>query len=113
MRSRTQLHAVSRKSHKDACKDYWEAKHFLEGEARDLQSPHLHQAPHLKVRGTEFLKLSQTRIRAPTGPCHLGAPLAPSLHASGEGERVIAPEPWEGTLASRRVEEGLSRSFPG
>ena len=25
----------------------------------------------------------------------------------------IAPEPWEGTLASRRVEEGLSRSFPG
>ena len=22
-------------------------------------------------------------------------------------------EPWEGTLASRRVEEGLSRSFPG
>ena len=34
-------------------------------------------------------------------------------HASGEGERVIAPEPWEGTLASRRVEEGLSRSFPG
>ena len=30
-----------------------------------------------------------------------------------EGERVIAPEPWEGTLASRRVEEGLSRSFPG
>ena len=35
------------------------------------------------------------------------------IHASGEGERVIAPEPWEGTLASRRVEEGLSRSFPG
>ena len=24
-----------------------------------------------------------------------------------------SPEPWEGTLASRRVEEGLSRSFPG
>ena len=36
-----------------------------------------------------------------------------SVHASGEGERVIAPEPWEGTLASRRVEEGLSRSFSG
>ena len=34
-------------------------------------------------------------------------------HASGEGERVIAPEPWEGTLVSRRAEEGLSRSFPG
>ena len=35
------------------------------------------------------------------------------LHASGEGERVTAPEPWEGNLASRRVEEGLSRSFSG
>ena len=31
----------------------------------------------------------------------------------GEGERVIAPEPWWGNLASRRVEEGLSRSFSG
>ena len=38
---------------------------------------------------------------------------ADAAGASGEGERVIAPEPWEGTLASRRVEEGLSRSFPG
>ena len=42
-----------------------------------------------------------------------GAPGKSGLHASGEGERVIAPEPWEGTLASRRVEEGLSRAFPG
>src|SRR5574338_515349 len=42
-----------------------------------------------------------------------GAPGKSGLHASGEGERVIAPEPWEGTLASSRVEEGLSRSFPG
>src|SRR5574337_802099 len=42
-----------------------------------------------------------------------GAPGKSGLHASGEGERVIAPEPWEGTLASRRVEEGLSRSFSG
>ena len=42
-----------------------------------------------------------------------GAPGKSGLHASGEGERVIAPEPWEGTLASRRVEEDLSRSFPG
>ena len=33
-----------------------------------------------------------------------------SLHASGEGERVSALESWEGNLASRRVEEGLSRS---
>ena len=31
-----------------------------------------------------------------------GAPGKSGLHASGEGERVIAPEPWEGTLASRR-----------
>ena len=36
-----------------------------------------------------------------------------SVSLCGEGERVIAPEPWEGTLASTRVEEGLSRSFPG
>lgn len=93
MRSRTQLHAVSRKSHKDACKDYWEAKHFLEGEARDLQSPHLHQAPHLKVRGTEFLKLSQTRIRAPTGPCHLGAPLAPKYPELSRRYRGGDPAP--------------------
>ena len=35
------------------------------------------------------------------------------LHASGEGERVIALESWEGNLASRRVEECLSRSFLG
>ena len=35
------------------------------------------------------------------------------LHASGEGERVIALESWEGNLALRRVEEGLSRSFSG
>ena len=28
------------------------------------------------------------------------------LHACGEGERVLALESWEGTRASRRVEEG-------
>ena len=28
-------------------------------------------------------------------------------------KRVTAPEPGEGNLASRRVEEGLSRSFSG
>ena len=33
--------------------------------------------------------------------------------ARGEGERVSALESWEGTRASRRVEEGLSRSFSG
>ena len=34
-------------------------------------------------------------------------------HARGEGERVLALESREGTRASRRVEEGLSRSFSG
>ena len=33
------------------------------------------------------------------------------LDAHGEGECVMALESWEGTRASRRVEEGLSRSF--
>ena len=31
----------------------------------------------------------------------------------GEGERVMALETREGTRASRRIEEGLSRSFSG
>ena len=35
------------------------------------------------------------------------------LDARGEGERVLALESREGTRASRRVEEGLSRSFSG
>ena len=35
------------------------------------------------------------------------------LHARGEGERVMALESREGTRASRRVEEGLSRSLSG
>ena len=35
------------------------------------------------------------------------------LHARGEKERVIVLESWEGTRASRRVEEGLSMSFSG
>ena len=35
------------------------------------------------------------------------------LCARGEGERVLALESREGTRASRRVEEGLSRSFLG
>ena len=35
------------------------------------------------------------------------------IHARGEGERVLALESREGTRASRRVEEGLSRSFSG
>ena len=39
------------------------------------------------------------------------APGKSGLHARGKGERVMALESWEGTRASRRVEEGLSRSF--
>ena len=39
------------------------------------------------------------------------APGKSGLHERGEGERVIVLESWEGTRASRRVEEGLSRSF--
>ena len=35
------------------------------------------------------------------------------LRARGEGERVLALESREGTRASRRVEEGLLRSFSG
>ena len=41
------------------------------------------------------------------------APGTSDLHAHGEGERVMALESREGTRASRRVEEGLSRSFSG
>ena len=39
------------------------------------------------------------------------APGKSGLLGRGEGERVIALESWEGTRASRHVEEGLSRSF--
>ena len=41
------------------------------------------------------------------------APGKSGLHARGEGERVLALESREGTRASRRVEEGLSRSLSG
>ena len=41
------------------------------------------------------------------------APGKSCLHARGEKERVIVLESWEGTRASRRVEEGVSRSFSG
>ena len=37
------------------------------------------------------------------------APGKSGLHARGEGEHVMALESREGTRASRRVEEGLSR----
>ena len=41
------------------------------------------------------------------------APGKLGLDACGKGERVIALESWYGNQASRRVEEGLSRSLSG
>ena len=46
-------------------------------------------------------------------PGSRSAPGKSGLPARGEGERVMALESREGTRASRRVEEGLSRSFSG
>ena len=45
--------------------------------------------------------------------CSRAAPGKSGLHARGEGERVLALESREGTRASRRLEEGLSRSLSG
>ena len=53
-------------------------------------------------RGTT--RISGTSRTAPGKSC---------LHARGEKERVIVLESWEGTRASRHVEEGLSMSFSG
>ena len=50
--------------------------------------------------------------RGPQGASR-AAPGNSCLHAHGEGELVITLESWEMTRASRRVEEGLSRSFSG
>ena len=50
--------------------------------------------------------------RGPQGASR-AAPGNSCLHAHGEGELVITLESWEVTRASRRVEEGLSRSFSG
>ena len=50
--------------------------------------------------------------RGPQGASR-AAPRKSGLHGRGEGERVLALESREGTRASRRVEEGLSRSLSG
>ena len=50
--------------------------------------------------------------RGPQGASR-AAPGKSGLHAHGEGELVITLESWEATRPSRRVEEGLSRSFSG
>ena len=46
------------------------------------------------------------------GASHV-APWKSGLHTSGEGQHIIALESWHGNQASRRIEEGLSRSFSG
>ena len=51
------------------------------------------------------------RLGAQGASC--AAPGKSGLHARGEGECVMALESREGTRASRRIEEGLSRSFSG
>ena len=76
----------------------------------------------LTSRGREllrgFLKLwrpwgfSHEAIRGSQGASR-AAPGKSGLRARGEGERVMALESREGTRASRRVEEGLSRSLSG
>ena len=43
----------------------------------------------------------------------LMAPGKSGLHVGGDGMPVIAIESWKQNRASRRVEEGLSRSFSG
>ena len=63
-----------------------------------------------------FLELRrQCGFSHEVGPGSQGAsrvkPGKSGLHALGEGEPVIALEPWEGNRASRHVEEGLLRSF--
>ena len=52
--------------------------------------------------------VAKSRTRMSQGASRL-APGKSGLHARGEGERVLALESREGTRASRRVEEGLSR----
>ena len=62
-------------------------------------------SPGLEGQVPEARRGSQGASRA--------APAKSGLHARGEGERVLALESREGTRASRRVEEGLSRSLSG
>ena len=78
------------------------------------------EGPHLAMTGGLmcFLRLrrrwgfSHEARRGPQGASR-AAPGKSGLHAHDEGELVITLESWEATRASRRVEEGLSRSFSG
>ena len=56
---------------------------------------------------------NMTREQLPAPPHHGHGDLTSLVLHEGEGERVLALESREGTRASRRVEEGLSRSFSG
>ena len=49
-------------------------------------------------------------LRGAQGASHVALGKS-GLHARGEGERVLALASREGTRASRRVEEGLSRPY--
>ena len=78
------------------------------------------EGPHLAMTGA-FQGFP--RAAAPVGVFSRGtrgsqgayrvAPGKSGLHARDEGKRVMALDSWEGTRASRRVAEGLSRSFSG
>ena len=52
-------------------------------------------------------------VRREAQGASLMVPGKSGLHVPGEGVRVIAIESWKQNRASRRVEEGLSRSFSG
>ena len=79
------------------------------------------QSVHLLLR--HVLQVRHVSSCGQKGAQWESAQLAPSLQpgfsacgvqsARGEGERVLALESREGTRASRRVEEGLSRSLSG
>ena len=70
-------------------------------------SKHHRRLDSLQARKVPRWGLAVQRMR------WLDGMLASGLHARGEGERVLALESREWTRASRRVEEGLSRSFSG
>ena len=78
------------------------------------------EGPHLAMTGASHgfpqavapVGVSHEARRGPQG-ASCAAPGNSCLHAHGEGELVITLESWEMTRASRRVEEGLSRSFSG
>ena len=88
---------------------------------RDCPPGHaVNDGPHLTIKGASrgFSRaaapvwVSPEARRGSQGASH-AAPGKSGLHAHGEGQRVMALESRDGTRASRRVEEGLSRSLSG